>query len=330
MAHRRQPTDLLHTAFIRTAKRRWGQLAMADSTGQKLTYGRALVGGRCCSPERIAARTRGPEHAVGVLLPATVGGALANIAMLAAGQRAGQPELHHRRRSHAGGGRRSRHQDDPDVEAIPRQGGHRRAAGAWSSSRTCAKGSRGCDKIAALLSARLTPASLLRAALSARQDRRLARDDHLLQRQHRRPEGRDAHAREHPRQRRLARRRSFRWRRRTASSACCRSSIRSASPARCGFRCCRAARVAYHPNPMDAKTIGELAETYKGSMLISTPTFCQSYRAALHARNSSRTSGTRSSAPKSCASRWRRPSSSSSASRCSKATAARRWRRSSR
>ncbi len=35
--------------------------------------------------------------------------------------------------------------------------------------------------------------------------------------------------------------------------------------------------VAYHPNPMDAKTIGELAETYKGSMLISTPTFCQSY-----------------------------------------------------
>jgi acyl-[acyl-carrier-protein]-phospholipid O-acyltransferase / long-chain-fatty-acid--[acyl-carrier-protein] ligase len=35
--------------------------------------------------------------------------------------------------------------------------------------------------------------------------------------------------------------------------------------------------VVYHPNPMDAKTVGELAETYKGSMLISTPTFCQSY-----------------------------------------------------
>jgi acyl-[acyl-carrier-protein]-phospholipid O-acyltransferase/long-chain-fatty-acid--[acyl-carrier-protein] ligase len=37
------------------------------------------------------------------------------------------------------------------------------------------------------------------------------------------------------------------------------------------------AAVAYHPNPTDAKTIGELAEKYRGTMLISTPTFCQSY-----------------------------------------------------
>jgi acyl-[acyl-carrier-protein]-phospholipid O-acyltransferase/long-chain-fatty-acid--[acyl-carrier-protein] ligase len=35
--------------------------------------------------------------------------------------------------------------------------------------------------------------------------------------------------------------------------------------------------VVYHPNPMDAKTIGELAEKYGGSLLISTPTFCSSY-----------------------------------------------------
>jgi acyl-[acyl-carrier-protein]-phospholipid O-acyltransferase / long-chain-fatty-acid--[acyl-carrier-protein] ligase len=35
--------------------------------------------------------------------------------------------------------------------------------------------------------------------------------------------------------------------------------------------------VVYHPNPMDAKTIGELAGEYKASMLISTPTFCNSY-----------------------------------------------------
>jgi acyl-[acyl-carrier-protein]-phospholipid O-acyltransferase/long-chain-fatty-acid--[acyl-carrier-protein] ligase len=32
--------------------------------------------------------------------------------------------------------------------------------------------------------------------------------------------------------------------------------------------------VAYHPNPTDAKTIGELAEKYKGTLIISTPTFC--------------------------------------------------------
>jgi acyl-[acyl-carrier-protein]-phospholipid O-acyltransferase/long-chain-fatty-acid--[acyl-carrier-protein] ligase len=35
--------------------------------------------------------------------------------------------------------------------------------------------------------------------------------------------------------------------------------------------------VVYHPNPMDAKTIGDLAETYRGTIMISTPTFCSSY-----------------------------------------------------
>src|SRR4029077_4564410 len=34
---------------------------------------------------------------------------------------------------------------------------------------------------------------------------------------------------------------------------------------------------AYHPNPTDAKTIGELAERYKATLLVSTPTFCASY-----------------------------------------------------
>jgi acyl-[acyl-carrier-protein]-phospholipid O-acyltransferase/long-chain-fatty-acid--[acyl-carrier-protein] ligase len=39
----------------------------------------------------------------------------------------------------------------------------------------------------------------------------------------------------------------------------------------------RGAAVVYHPNPMDAKTIGELAEKYRATMLISTPTFCGGY-----------------------------------------------------
>src|SRR5262249_55731680 len=34
--------------------------------------------------------------------------------------------------------------------------------------------------------------------------------------------------------------------------------------------------VVYHPNPMDAKAIGELAGRYQATMLISTPTFCAS------------------------------------------------------
>jgi len=34
---------------------------------------------------------------------------------------------------------------------------------------------------------------------------------------------------------------------------------------------------AYHPNPTDAKTIGELAARYRATLLISTPTFCSAY-----------------------------------------------------
>ena len=68
----------------------------------------------------------------------------------------------------------------------------------------------------------------------------------------------------------------------TASSACCRSSTRSASPARSGFRCCRAAGVAYHPNPMDAKTIGELAETYKATHADQHADVLQRVPAPLH------------------------------------------------
>jgi acyl-[acyl-carrier-protein]-phospholipid O-acyltransferase/long-chain-fatty-acid--[acyl-carrier-protein] ligase len=34
---------------------------------------------------------------------------------------------------------------------------------------------------------------------------------------------------------------------------------------------------AYHPNPTDAKTIGELAAKYGATLLISTPTFCAAY-----------------------------------------------------
>ncbi len=35
--------------------------------------------------------------------------------------------------------------------------------------------------------------------------------------------------------------------------------------------------VVYHPNPTDAKVIGELTHKYKGTFLLSTPTFCGTY-----------------------------------------------------
>jgi len=74
----------LHGQFFATARRCWNQLAIADSTGQKLTYGRALTAALLFA-RQIRRRTAG-ERMIGLLLPASAGGALANIAALAAGR----------------------------------------------------------------------------------------------------------------------------------------------------------------------------------------------------------------------------------------------------
>ena len=81
---RRRPRDLLHAKFIGTAKRRWFSFCMADSTGMELTFGRTLVGARLLA-SWVRRRAAG-ESMVGVLLPASVGGALANIAVSLAGK----------------------------------------------------------------------------------------------------------------------------------------------------------------------------------------------------------------------------------------------------
>jgi acyl-[acyl-carrier-protein]-phospholipid O-acyltransferase/long-chain-fatty-acid--[acyl-carrier-protein] ligase len=82
--HRPSATDLLHTGFIQIAKRRWVSFCMADTTGTELTYGKTLIGSLVLSRwirQRCAAQSM-----VGVLLPASVGGSLANIAILLAGK----------------------------------------------------------------------------------------------------------------------------------------------------------------------------------------------------------------------------------------------------
>jgi acyl-CoA synthetase (AMP-forming)/AMP-acid ligase II len=50
------------------------------------------------------------------------------------------------------------------------------------------------------------------------------------------------------------------------------------------------AGAVYHPNPMDAKSIGELVRKYHGTLLLTTPTFCAGYTARLSARKVSDTS----------------------------------------
>ncbi len=103
-----------------------------------------------------------------------------------------------------------------------------------------------------------------RGSTSRAADGRRARDGHLLERQHRRAEGRDADAPQHPGERRRD-----------------RAGLRADEPTTCmlgvlpffhsfgftgtlWFPLLSGFGVVYHPNPMDAKTIGELAARYRG------------------------------------------------------------------
>ena len=84
MQYRRTHQDLLHLRFMKTAKRCWFSFAMADSTGKELTYGKALVGSLLLA--RWIRKKRPEDSMMGILLPASIAGTLANIAVLMAGK----------------------------------------------------------------------------------------------------------------------------------------------------------------------------------------------------------------------------------------------------
>ena len=80
--YRKKKSDLLHVRFVRTARKNWSRFAMADTSGQELTYGRALTGAVLMAGW---AKGTGTEKMIGVLLPSSVGGALANLGITMAG-----------------------------------------------------------------------------------------------------------------------------------------------------------------------------------------------------------------------------------------------------
>jgi acyl-[acyl-carrier-protein]-phospholipid O-acyltransferase/long-chain-fatty-acid--[acyl-carrier-protein] ligase len=65
--------------FIRAAKENWGRQAIADTSGKALSYGRTLAGALALAGK--LERALGQEEHVGVLLPPSVGGVLANLAL---------------------------------------------------------------------------------------------------------------------------------------------------------------------------------------------------------------------------------------------------------
>lgn len=86
MGYRQTTHVLLHRQFIKTAKRRWPSFCMADSGGKEMTFGQTLV--RSLLLARLIHKQRPDDTMVGIVLPTSVDGALANIAVLLAGKAA--------------------------------------------------------------------------------------------------------------------------------------------------------------------------------------------------------------------------------------------------
>jgi acyl-[acyl-carrier-protein]-phospholipid O-acyltransferase/long-chain-fatty-acid--[acyl-carrier-protein] ligase len=82
--HRRTADDLLHIRFLKAAKRHWHKPCIADSTGARLSYWRTLVGS--LGLVRWLRRERSAGPMLGIMLPASVAGVLVNLAALFAGK----------------------------------------------------------------------------------------------------------------------------------------------------------------------------------------------------------------------------------------------------
>jgi acyl-[acyl-carrier-protein]-phospholipid O-acyltransferase/long-chain-fatty-acid--[acyl-carrier-protein] ligase len=82
--HRRTANDLLHVRFLQAAKRHWHKQCLADSTGAQLSYWRTLVGSLALADW--FRRENPADEMLGVMLPASVAGVLVNIAALFAGK----------------------------------------------------------------------------------------------------------------------------------------------------------------------------------------------------------------------------------------------------
>ncbi len=83
-AWRKEARLLLHHELIRAAKLRWRTPCIADSSGVRMSFGRLLVAAVLLA-RRVRRWARGAEH-VGLLLPPSAGGAVANVAALLAGK----------------------------------------------------------------------------------------------------------------------------------------------------------------------------------------------------------------------------------------------------
>ncbi|MCK5000373.1 MAG: AMP-binding protein, partial [Anaerohalosphaera sp.] len=82
--YKRKPSDTLPGSFIKTARRYWSRDCITDVTGKKLNYGRTLMAAMVLAEhiDKIAP----DQEMIGICIPPSVGGVLANIAVALSGR----------------------------------------------------------------------------------------------------------------------------------------------------------------------------------------------------------------------------------------------------
>jgi acyl-[acyl-carrier-protein]-phospholipid O-acyltransferase/long-chain-fatty-acid--[acyl-carrier-protein] ligase len=84
VSHRATRRDTLGRRLVRQTRQNWSQFAMADSTGRELTRGRMLTGGLIVA--NWIRRNSAATEMIGVLLPPSAAGALVNLGITLAGR----------------------------------------------------------------------------------------------------------------------------------------------------------------------------------------------------------------------------------------------------
>ena len=81
---RRGPSRSVARVFIQSARRRFRQAAVSDTTGSRLTYGKLLIGSLALAA--LFRKKMAGQSVVGVVLPPSVGGTVVNLALVLAGK----------------------------------------------------------------------------------------------------------------------------------------------------------------------------------------------------------------------------------------------------
>ena len=265
-AHRQNHGDSLGRRVIRNARRHWNRFAMGDSSGRELTYGRMLTGAVLVSRSR--AIVAGESGMVGVMLPPSIPGALVNIGITLSGRvpvnlnfTAGPEAL-------ASAVAQCKIRTIVTSKLFLAKAKIAETEGMVFVEDVLARASR-LDQARALLAARLMPAALLNRrhelatvifssgstgvpkGVMLSHANVLANIESIAQLFWITPQDRIVGV--------LPFFHSFGY----------TITIWFPLVAGCG--------VVYHPTPTDASAIGKLVESYKATLLLSTPTFCSTY-----------------------------------------------------